>query len=215
MKNNFDTCFKYLMVDEGGYTNDPADSGGATNYGITIKDYRLYINKNGTPADVKKLTITQAKAIYKSKYWDALGCDSLPSGVDNACFNYGVLAGIGRPKANLKKFANIKDPDKLIDAMCDEMKSFLNRLADRRPKDERFRKGWNNRVDRLRKNSHFLAAQKKDNTSGPLASGVATTSYLTIAQNYINSHPFLVIAGGIAIAAVVWYTVHLIRNKHA
>lgn len=212
---NFDQCFKWLLIDEGGYTNDPADSGGATNFGITIKDYRMYINPKGTPADVKKMTVDQAKRIYKSKYWDALGCDKLPSGVDYACFNYGVLAGIGRPKANLKRFADIKDPDKLIDAMCDEMKGFLQRLAARRPKDQRFLKGWMNRVDRLRKNSHYLAAQKKDNTSGPVVSTFSVTTYLTLVQNYITSHPYLVTAGAVALAAIVWYTVHRIRNKNA
>jgi lysozyme family protein len=159
--------------------------------------------------------MAQAKAIYKSKYWDALDCDKLPSGVDNACFNYGVLAGIGRPKADLKKFASIKDPDKLIDAICDEMKAFLNGLADRRPKDNRFRKGWNLRVDRLRKNSHYLAANSKDNTTGPIASGIALSTYFAAVQNYIHSHPYLVAAGAIALGAVVWYTVHQIRNKHA
>lgn len=212
---NFNQCFKWLLIDEGGYTNDPADSGGATNLGITIKDYRMYINPNGTPADVKKLTVEQAKRIYKTKYWDALGCDKLPSGVDNACFNYGVLAGIGRPKANLKRFANIKDTDQLIDAMCDEMKGFLNRLATQRPKDERFRKGWNNRVDRLRKNSHYLAATKKDNISGPSSSGFSILTYFSIVHDYINSHPYLVAFGAIAVGAIVWYTVHKIRNKNA
>jgi lysozyme family protein len=215
MKNNFDKCFQYLLVDEGGYTNDPADSGGATNFGITIKDYRMYINKNGTPADVKKMTVGQAKAIYKSKYWDAIGCDNLPSGVDNACFNYGVLAGIGRPKANLKRFADIKDPDKLIDAMCDEMKQFLNNLATRRPKDEKFRKGWNNRVDRLRKNSHFLAAQAPAKTTEHTSAFTALMAYLATVWQYVQTHPYLVTAGAIAVGAVVWYTVHKIRNKNA
>lgn len=213
--NNFKVCFQYLLKDEGGYTNDPSDSGGATNLGITIKDYRMYIKKDATPEDVKTLTVAQAQTIYKSKYWDAIGCDKLPGGVDNACFNYGVLAGIGRPIADLKRFADIKDPDKLIDAICDEMKQFLNNLATNRPKDERFRKGWNNRVDRLRKNSHYLAAQKKDVTSGPVAGAAASMGYFAYFTQYIHSHPYAVAAGAIALIAIVWYTVHSIRNKNA
>jgi len=209
---NFDKAFQYLLVDEGGYTNDPADSGGATNLGITIKDYRMYIKKDAIPDDVKTLTVAQAKSIYKSKYWDALGCNTLPSGVDNACFNYGVLAGIGRPKADLKKFADIKDPDKLIDAICDEMKAFLNNLADRRPKDQRFRKGWNNRVDRLRKNSHYLAATNKDYSSGPTSSAIAVGTYLTLVKDFVHAHPYLIVAGAVAIGGVVWYTIHRIKN---
>ena len=31
-----------VFADEGGYTNDPVDPGGATNWGITIIDARKY-----------------------------------------------------------------------------------------------------------------------------------------------------------------------------
>lgn len=212
MKNNFDTCFKYLMVDEGGYTNDPSDSGGATNFGITIGDYKKYIKANATPSDVKSLTVAQAKSIYKSKYWGALNCDSLPSGVDNAVFNYGVLAGIGRPKADLKRFSDIKDVDKLIDAICDEMKAFLNNLATARPKDEKFRKGWNNRVDRLRKNSHYLAVQKKDNTSGPLSTA-SSFSLTALLSQYWHEHQVAIIISGMLFSVFIGTVVHLYRNR--
>lgn len=210
MKGNFEQAFKWLMIDEGGYTNDPADSGGATKWGITIGDYRKYIKANATPEDVKTLTQAQAKTIYKSKYWDAVDGDNLPSGVDNACFNYGVLAGIGRPKADLKRFAEIKEPHKLIDAICDEMKQFLNNLATNRPKDERFRKGWNLRVDRLRKNSHSLA---NDKVSGPIAGTVTGAGLLWYMWNYIQHHPYLTATIVITTVTAVWMLVHAIRNR--
>ena len=210
MKSNFDKCFQWLMVDEGGYTNDPADSGGATKWGITIIDYRKYIKKDATPEDVKTLTQAQAKAIYKSKYWDAVGGDSLPSGVDNACFNYGVLAGIGRPKADLKRFAGIKDPHKLIDAVCDEMKQFLNNLASRRPKDERFRKGWNNRVARLRKNSHSLANDK----TSPAAVSVATGGgFLWYMWDHIHAHPYITAAVVVVATGLMYSVIHKLRGN--
>lgn len=208
---NFDKCFNWLMVDEGGYTNDPADSGGATNYGITIGDYRRYLNPNGTPDDVRRLTKDQAKSIYKSKYWDALGCDKLPAGVDNTCFNYGVLAGLQRPRNDLKKFADIKDPHKLIDAICDEMKAFLNHLADVRPKDQRFRKGWNARVDRLRRNSHSLA---NDNITAPATATIASGGLLYTMWEHVVAHPYISAVAVAAVAFLVWDVVHYIRNKN-
>lgn len=215
MKDNFEQCFKWLMVDEGTvYTNDAADSGGPTRFGITLKDYQLHINKNGTAQDVAHMTMAQAKTIYKGKYWDAIGGDSLPSGVDNACFNYGVLAGIGRPRANIKKFADIKDVDKKIDAMCDEMKTFLNGLASRRPKDERFRAGWNNRVVRLRKNSHLLA-RGKDQVSGPTAAVVVGGSLYATFTQFIHQHPYASATAAIATGAFVWWIIHSIRNRYA
>ena len=44
MKSNYNDCLTRLLKDEGGYTNNPNDSGGPTNYGITLADYRKYIN---------------------------------------------------------------------------------------------------------------------------------------------------------------------------
>lgn len=211
MKTNFEKCFKWLMVDEGTvYTNDAADSGGPTRFGITLKDYRLYINPKGNAQDVAHMTMAQAKTIYKGKYWDTLDADKLPSGVDNACFNYGVLAGTGRPKADLKRFAGIVDVHKKIDAICDEMKAFLNNLATNRPKDERFRAGWNNRVVRLRKNSHALA---NDKISGPIAGGVAGIGFWGMFSHFIHAHPYVSVIAAMAITGLVWYVVHLIRNK--
>ena len=45
MKQNFNDCLNRLLKDEGGYTNDPNDNGGPTNFGITIADYRKYIDR--------------------------------------------------------------------------------------------------------------------------------------------------------------------------
>ena len=42
-----------VFADEGGYTDDPKDPGGATNWGITIVDARKYWKADATPADVR------------------------------------------------------------------------------------------------------------------------------------------------------------------
>ena len=59
---------------EGGYVNDPDDPGGATNYGVTIHTMRrlgLDLNNDGriTPADVKRLTRSQAEEIFVDHYF--------------------------------------------------------------------------------------------------------------------------------------------------
>lgn len=211
MANNFSQCFNWLMVDEGGYTNNPNDSGGPTNFGITLTDYRKYINPKGSATSVKNMTQTQAQTIYKSKYWDALGCDNLPSGVDNAAFNYGVLAGIGRPKTDLQRFASIKDPDKLIDCICDEMHTFLNNLAMSQPKDRVFITGWNSRVSRLRQNSHSLA-KKKDILTGPATSGSIGGIGFWLSTQWHN-HETLILISTAVLAVAVGAVIHYIRNK--
>lgn len=208
MKNNFDRCFQLLLIDEGGYGNDPADSGGATKYGVTIGDYRKYIKAGATPNDVKTLTTAQAKSIYKSKYWDAISCDDLPAGVDDACFNYGVLAGVGRPRADLKRFANIKDPNKLIDAICDEMQSFLSGLSSS-GKNVKFRAGWLTRVRRLRTNSHKI---NKDYKSGPL-SAIGTMGVFGTISQFWHQHEVAIISSGVVLAILIGAGVHIYRNR--
>jgi len=215
MKNNYNDCLTRLLKDEGGYTNDPSDSGGATNFGITIKDYRLYINKNGTPLDVKNMTVDQAKTIYKSKYWDALNCDTLKSGVDYTCFDYGVNSGLGRPRKALAKFNSLSGPD-LIKAINDERRAFLKQLEIDRPKDKKYDAGWMARVSRV--NDYSLQLAKKNNTSGPIIGTVVATGTVAASTHptfwsHITSHPYLSVMAVSALAIGVGMLVHYFVNK--
>ncbi len=58
------------LVNEGGYTNNPADSGGATKYGVTQHDIT---GLPGFPVDVKNLTEAQATEYYECYYWAKFG----------------------------------------------------------------------------------------------------------------------------------------------
>lgn len=53
----------------------------------------------------------------------------------------------------------------------------------------------------------------KDKTSGPIAGGVAGVSIFATLSQYIHAHPYLSVAGAAAIGALVWWTVHTIRNR--
>ena len=135
-----------LLVSEGGYSNHPADPGGPTNFGITIIDYRKYVKPDATAADVRGMKADQAKAIYRSKYWDAMRCDELPAGLDYAAFDYGVNSGIGRAGKVLRRMLHLPDntstiTDEVISAaraadakatiaaLCDERLAFLKGLS--------------------------------------------------------------------------------------
>ena len=95
--SSYDVALARLLAHEGGYTNHPADPGGPTNFGITIADYRKYVKKDATAADVRAMKLDAAKTIYRTKYWDAQRCDELPAGVDYAVFDYGVTAASAVP----------------------------------------------------------------------------------------------------------------------
>src|SRR5712691_8983205 len=57
----FDRAIGTVLEHEGGYTFDPADPGGETNFGLSKRQY--------PNLDLKNLTVDQAKAIYKRDYW--------------------------------------------------------------------------------------------------------------------------------------------------
>ena len=55
MLKNFDDCFKMLLAHEGGYTNDPRDSGGMTNWGVTHIDWAAWIGREPTEAEMREI----------------------------------------------------------------------------------------------------------------------------------------------------------------
>lgn len=167
-KQNYDFALNGLLKDEGGYTNHPSDPGGPTNFGITLTDYRKYIDKNGDANSVKNMTVAQAKSIYRKRYWDALKCDDLPSGVDYCIFDYGVNSGVGRARKILAKFENITDSVKKINAICDERMNFLRGLKT----FPVFGRGWTSRVAGVRKNSIRLA------TTTPAKENIKKTGFI-------------------------------------
>lgn len=77
----FDQFFEDLLRKEGLYVNNPKDSGGATKYGIT-EEVAL---SNGFTGNMKDFPLSLAKAIYKTKYWDALSLDDVQNLCPSVC----------------------------------------------------------------------------------------------------------------------------------
>jgi lysozyme family protein len=153
MRQNYSYALQEVLKSEGGYTNDPRDPGGATNFGITIADYRMYINPQGTPADVRNMSVDQAKEIYQSKYWNKVQGDALQSGVDYCVFDYGVNSGVSRANSVYQRLKTDNAVD-TINAICDERLHFLQSLHTWNT----FGLGWSRRVASVRANSIRLAS---------------------------------------------------------
>jgi lysozyme family protein len=193
---SYDEALRRLLIHEGGYSNDPSDPGGPTNFGITIFDYRKYVKPDATAADVKAMQVEEAKAIYKTKYWDAQRCDELPGGVDYAVFDYGVNSGIGRSGKVLRgclklsasssavddtvvAAARVADAKTLIVAICDERLRFLQSLKTWGV----FGKGWGTRVAEVKAVALAMAAgAPAPASSETLASGRAVVPSPKAAQ---------------------------------
>jgi lysozyme family protein len=82
----FDEAFDLLIGHEGGLSDNPADKGGLTKYGVS---QRSYPNE-----DIRSLTLDRAKAIYLRDFWAPAGCESVPDAIRFDLFDTAVNSGI-------------------------------------------------------------------------------------------------------------------------
>jgi lysozyme family protein len=78
---DFSRFLPLLLRFEGGFVDNPADPGGATNKGVTLKTFRScaqdLLDLEPTLDHLKQLSDAQAGVIYKTLYWDPAGGDGI------------------------------------------------------------------------------------------------------------------------------------------
>ncbi|MBU8876074.1 hypothetical protein KQ910_20040 [Reyranella sp. MMS21-HV4-11] len=160
----FDSCLTLVLGAEGGFVNDPRDSGGATKYGITQETLTAWRRSRDPGAivneeHVRQLKIEEAKEIYRSRYWNVLRCDDLPKGVDLLVFDLGVNAGPARSAKILQDVLGVEQdgsigpvtlnglntcaPDKIIREFSAKRLEFYRSLEE---DFKVFGVGWTNRT---------------------------------------------------------------------
>lgn len=164
--SNFDDAFLYTVSNEGNYTNDPNDSGGPTNFGITIGDLSRYVGRPATVGEVKGMTPDTAKIIYKKWYWDTLALDHVNSkGVAMAIFDQGLVRGISTIAIAVQNLVSVEadahigpitlaainahNAKDLIPAIEAQAERAFRAIVNVHPKDKAFLNGWLNRAHRL------------------------------------------------------------------
>lgn len=70
---SFDALVADVIKREGGYANDTRDSGGETNYGITIAVARAH----GYQRSMRDMSSEDAKQIYRKAFWDYMRLDEV------------------------------------------------------------------------------------------------------------------------------------------
>ena len=160
----------FILQWEGGFVNDPDDLGGATNMGVTIGTYEAYCRKKGYPRPtierLKNLTKEEWAEIFKTLYWDRWKADGINSqAVANIIVDWvwaSGVHGIKRPQKLLAVAAdglvgpktiaaiNAADPRKLFDAIKADRTKFIDEICKARPKNEKYRKGWMNRINAIK-----------------------------------------------------------------
>jgi len=101
----------YVLQFEGGFTNNPADHGGATKFGITAADYGRFLGLPGTAsaAQVSNMTRDEAVTIYKQDYINKPGFASITDGtLKLVIVDSGVLFGTGRAIRWLQQALKVK-----------------------------------------------------------------------------------------------------------
>ena len=151
---------------EGGFVNDPNDAGGATNKGVTLNTYKAYRKKKKLPTptveDLKKISQTEWREIFKTMYWDIWRADEINSqAIANIVVDWYWLSGkygITIPQRILKVFVDGKVGPKTLAAtnganqvklhkdIYDARVKYIDDICKSRPANEKYRKGWMNRL---------------------------------------------------------------------
>lgn len=159
----------FILKWEGGFVDDPDDLGGATNRGVTIGTYATYCKKKGYPAPtverLKNLSEKDWAEILKTMYWDRWKADDIKSqSVANILVDWVWASGVNGIKipqqvlgvtvdgiVGTKTLAalNARNPKELFEEIKEARVQFIEDICRKRPANNKFKKGWLNRINNL------------------------------------------------------------------
>jgi lysozyme family protein len=159
MKQNFEFSLNHVLKHEGGWSDHPKDPGGATMKGVTLATYSDWLGRPASKDELRNISDEHLREIYKTRYWDAVRGDDLPSGVDYVVFDMAVNSGPGRAARMLQSAvgatpdgaigprtlaaAQAQNPETLIATFQRNRQHFIEAL----PTFATFGKGWTRRVN--------------------------------------------------------------------
>lgn len=168
-KSNIEKLAPIVAKWEGGYVDDPADKGGATNMGVTISTWKLVgydkdkdgdIDKN----DIRLLSKDDFKFVLK-KYWNKWLADQIINqSIANilvdwywASGKWGIvipqrIIGITQDGVvgaqTIQKLNSLieKDAESLFYEIYNAREMFFDNIVKNNPSQKKFLKGWKNRL---------------------------------------------------------------------
>lgn len=161
-----------ILRREGGYVDHPADRGGPTKFGITLKTLSAFRGETVSASDVQALDEDTAREIYEQNYFYGPKIDQLPELIQPFIFdcavNHGAVRAIkfvqkvcnqegylpvlnedGKMGAKTKATAQTAASemgDAFLRALLDERRRFYRAIVEHDPSQQVFLAGWMNRV---------------------------------------------------------------------
>ena len=113
---------RHVLQIEGGFVNDPADRGGATKFGISLRflmaegaidldedgyaDFDLDMDGDIDGVDIRGLTKGDAIYLFHRCFWQRLECESFPFPIGEMMFDQGVNGGLFAARKLLQQAIN-------------------------------------------------------------------------------------------------------------
>jgi len=160
--DRFRIAVEAVLRHEGGFSDDPADRGGATNFGLSSVHH--------PDLDVSALTRARAIALYRERYWDRYRLGEIEDPiVATKCLDLAVWMGPGDAARYLqtavcaaaggplididgvigsRTLAALRsvDPGMVLVALRALALEHVRRLVERDPTQRRFETGWRRRA---------------------------------------------------------------------
>ncbi len=175
--SNFNKYIGLILLNEGGWVDDPDDAGGKTNKGITFNSFQLFAQRDlgiaPTEQNLRNLTKAQASAIYQAEYWDKIHLDDVNNAsLSYAIFDFYVNSGSNAVKSLQRAINSLlpatgpitvngilgtqtinamngEDAGQLFNAFQQNRYQFYLNIIARKPSQIKFKKSWFNRTQRI------------------------------------------------------------------
>lgn len=160
----FDNALAYVLANEGGYNNVSGDQ--PTNFGITQTTLASWRHAPVTIEDVKRLQMSEVRAIYEAWYWKPTRCPEIKNAnIATALFDQAVNRGPVTATKMLQLALGFQQTGHLTNAQLQNMDdrgsvdvlvkyipviqdSYIARVI-ASPSKMKFLAGWMNRSQRL------------------------------------------------------------------
>lgn len=132
MSDNFKLSLEQVLKHEGGLADHPADPGGATMKGITLKTYSTWLKRPATKEELRAIPDAHLQAIYREMYWDRIKGDDLTAispGLAACVFDFAVNSGPGRAARALQGLSKATPDGAIGPVTLKQVQAWVNFLG--------------------------------------------------------------------------------------